>query len=76
MAALVIVKRVAKEKVVTFKTADWATLKERMAAQNFQGEVVASELVDEHLAEVEKLTENTQAVESVPEEVELPDTVE
>jgi len=54
---------VAKEKVVIFKTADWATLKERMAAQNFQGEV-------------EKLTENTQAVESVPEEVELPDTVE
>ena len=50
----------------------WATLKERMAAHNFGGEVVVSELVEEHLAEAEKLTENAEVVETVPEEVELP----
>lgn len=61
---------------VLVKEADWGALKQHMAAQNFQGEVVVSELVEEHLDEVEKLTENTQAVEAVPEEVELPDTVE
>jgi uncharacterized membrane protein len=51
--------------------ADWAVVKERMAAQNFNGEVVVSELVRENLAEVEKLTDKTKAVESAPEEVEL-----
>jgi uncharacterized membrane protein len=56
---------------VLVENADWAVVKERMAAQNFQGEVVVSELVEEHLAEVEKLTENAKAVEAVPEEVEL-----
>jgi uncharacterized membrane protein len=57
---------------VLVEEADWAALKERMAAKNFQGEVVVSEIVEEHLAEVEKLTENAKAVEVVPEEVELP----
>ena len=57
---------------VLVEQADWAAVKERMAAHNFGGEVVVSELVDEHLAEVEKLTENPQVVETVPEEVELP----
>ena len=56
---------------VLVEEADWAVVKERMAAQNFGGEIVISELVEEHLAEVEKLTENAKAVESVPEEVEL-----
>jgi hypothetical protein len=32
---------------------------------------VVSEIVVEHLAEVEKLTENTKVVETVPEEIEL-----
>ena len=57
---------------VLVEQADWTVVKERMAAQNFHGEVVVSELVEEHLAEVEKLSENAKAVEAVPEEVELP----
>jgi uncharacterized membrane protein len=56
---------------VLVEDADWAVVKERMAAHNFGGEVVVRELVEEHLAEVEKLTENAKAVEAVPEEVEL-----
>jgi uncharacterized membrane protein len=56
---------------VLVESADWATVKERMAAKNFNGEVVVSELVEDHLAEVEKLTENAKAVEAVPEELEL-----
>lgn len=51
--------------------ADWAALKERMDAYDFEGEVVISELVEEHLAEVEKLTEKEEAVEAVPDEIEL-----
>jgi uncharacterized membrane protein len=57
---------------VLVQEADWAAVKERMGAQNFNGEIVVQELVDEHLAEVEKLTENAKAVEQVPTEVELP----
>jgi len=57
---------------VLVQEADWAAVKERMGAQNFNGEIVVQELVDEHLAEVEKLSENTKAVEQVPTEVELP----
>jgi uncharacterized membrane protein len=56
---------------VLVEEADWAAVKERMSALNFGGEVVVRELVEEHLAEVEKLTENAKAVEAVPEEVEL-----
>jgi len=56
---------------VLVEEADWAALKERMAAANLQGEVVVSEIVEEHLAEVEKLTEHAATVEVVPEEVEL-----
>jgi len=57
---------------VLIEDADWAVVKERMASYNFQGEVVVSELVEDHLAEVEKLSENAKAVEAVPTEVELP----
>jgi uncharacterized membrane protein len=57
---------------VLVEEADWAVVKERMAAHNFQGEVVVSEIVEEHLAEVEKLTEHPETIEVVPEEVELP----
>jgi len=57
---------------VLVEEADWAAVKERMGAQNFNGEIVVQELVDEHLAEVEKLSENAKAVEQVPTEVELP----
>jgi uncharacterized membrane protein len=57
---------------VLVEEADWAVVKERMAAHNFQGEVVVSEIVEEHLAEAEKLTEHPETIEVVPEEVELP----
>jgi uncharacterized membrane protein len=57
---------------VLVEEADWDAVKERMAAHNFQGEVVVSEIVDQHLDEVEKLADNAEAVEVVPEEVELP----
>ena len=56
---------------VLVEEADWATLKERMAANNFNGEIVVSEIVEEHLAEVEKLAEHPETVATVPEEVEL-----
>jgi uncharacterized membrane protein len=56
---------------VLIKEADWATLKSRMQALDFQGETVISELVDEHLAEVEKLADNAEVVEAVPDEVDL-----
>ncbi len=57
---------------VLVEEADWDAVKEHMAAHNFQGEVVVSEIVDQHLDEVEKLVDNPEAVEVVPEEVELP----
>jgi uncharacterized membrane protein len=56
---------------VLVEQADWAKVKERMAAQNFQGELVVSELVEEHLAEVEKLAEKPEVLATVPEEVEV-----
>jgi hypothetical protein len=42
---------------VLAEQAVWAEVRERMAAQNFRGEVVIFELIEEHLAEVEKLAE-------------------
>jgi len=57
---------------VLVEDADWAVVKERMAAKNFNGEVIVQEMVEENLAEAEKLTENAAAVEAVPTEVELP----
>jgi len=61
---------------VLVEEADWAKVKERMGAKNFNGEIVVQEMVEEHLAEVEKLSENTKAVEQVPTEVELPPATE
>ncbi|MFN2219440.1 MAG: DUF1269 domain-containing protein [Anaerolineae bacterium] len=57
---------------VLVESADWATVQARMAEWQLQGEVVISELVEEHLAEVEKLADHAQTVEAVPEELELP----
>jgi uncharacterized membrane protein len=57
---------------VLVEHADWATLKERMQAHNFHGEVVVSEMMPEDLAEWEKLTEDDKVVASVPEEMEIP----
>jgi uncharacterized membrane protein len=56
---------------VLIEQADWATLKERFAAQNFGGEVVVSQLTTDDLAEVEKLADDPAKVETVPAEVDL-----
>ena len=56
---------------VLVEEADWAAVKERMATYNFQGEIVVSEMVEEQLAEAEKLAQDAKTVEVVPDEVEL-----
>jgi len=56
---------------VLIQQADWGTLKERMDAKDFQGTIVISETVEEHLDEVEKLAENDKALGAVPEDIEL-----
>ena len=56
---------------VLIKHADWDTLKERMRAAGYQGEVVISEIVEEHLEEVEKLVDKPEVVEAVPDEVQV-----
>ena len=56
---------------VLIEEADWATLKERFAAQNFGGEVVVSQLTTDDLAEVEKLADDPAKVETVPAEIDL-----
>jgi uncharacterized membrane protein len=61
---------------VLIEEADWETLRDRMAANDFKGEVVVSEIVDDHLDEVEKLTDDPEKVEAVPEEMELPEAAE
>jgi uncharacterized membrane protein len=61
---------------VLIEEADWETLRDRMAANDFKGEVVVSEIVEDHLDEVEKLTDDPEKVESVPEEMELPEATE
>ncbi len=52
--------------------ADWDTLNSRMDAK-FSGEVIVSELVDEHLDKAEELVENEDVAETVPEELDLPE---
>lgn len=56
---------------VLVEEADWDVVKERMAAHNFQGEVIVSEMVEENLAEAEKLAEDPKTAAVVPDEVEL-----
>ena len=56
---------------VLVEQADWETLYDQMGAQYFLGEIVVPELVEEHLEEVEKLTENESAIAAVPEELDL-----
>lgn len=59
---------------VLIEEADWGTLRDRMAAENFEGETIVTEVVDEHLAEVEKLADDSEKVATVPEEIDLPET--
>jgi uncharacterized membrane protein len=56
---------------VLIKEADWADLRARMDAAGFEGEEVVSELIDEHLAEIEKLADDNEVAEAVPEEIEI-----
>ncbi len=56
---------------VLVEEADWETLRNRMAAHNFQGEIIVRELIQEHLAAVEKLVDAPTTTEAVPEEVKL-----
>ena len=60
---------------VLVEEADWTVIEERTAGFDARGEVVISELTDEHLQEILTVTEHTEAVEVVPEEVELQDDV-
>lgn len=52
---------------------DWVALYERLVVQNSQGVVVVTETVDEHLEAIEDLLEKPEAVNAVPEEVEIPE---
>ena len=61
---------------VLIEEADWETLRDSMAANDFKGEIVVSEIVEDHLDEVEKLTDDPEKVEAVPEEMELPEATE
>ena len=56
---------------VLIKKADWETLRTRMQSENFNGEIVISELLPEHMNEVDALTENQEAVDAIPEEVDM-----
>jgi uncharacterized membrane protein len=55
---------------VLIEEADWGALLSRMDSK-YTGEVLVEQLVEDHLAAVEALTENAEAVEAVPEELEL-----
>ena len=60
---------------VLIEEADWDTLNSRMDAK-FSGEVIVSQMVEEHLDKAEELVENEEVVETVPEELELVDSAE
>jgi len=56
---------------VLVESADWEAALGRMADLNLHGEVLVQELVDEHLAAIEKLVDVPPAGETVPEEVKV-----
>ena len=55
--------------------ADWDTLNARMDAK-YSGEVVVSQMVEDHLDDAEELVENEAVAETVPEELELSEAAE
>lgn len=55
---------------VLIEEADWGTLISRMGSE-YSGETVVREMVEDHLAAVEALTDNKDVIEAIPEEVEL-----
>jgi uncharacterized membrane protein len=56
---------------VLVEQADWETALGRMADLDLHGEVLVQELVDEHLAAIEKLVDVPPTTEAVPEEVKV-----
>jgi len=56
---------------VLVESADWETALGRMAELDLHGEVLVQELVDEHLAAIEKLVDVPPVGETVPEEVKV-----
>jgi uncharacterized membrane protein len=56
---------------VLVESADWETALGRMADLDLKGTVLVQELVDEHLAAIEKLVDVPPAGETVPEEVKV-----
>lgn len=56
---------------VLVKEADWTSLEEQFGAQSYGGETVVSELTPDDMAEIEKLADDPEKVESVPEEMDL-----
>ncbi len=56
---------------VLVEKADWETALGRMADLDLHGEVIVQELVDEHLAAIEKLVDVPPTTEAVPEEVKV-----
>ena len=60
---------------VLIEDANWQELTSQMRSQ-YTGEVIVRELVEDHLAAVEALTENQAVVEAVPEEVEITEQAE
>jgi uncharacterized membrane protein len=56
---------------VLVEDANWETALGRMADLNLKGEVIVQELVDEHLAAIEKLVDVPPTTEAVPEEVKV-----
>ncbi|KPK01834.1 MAG: hypothetical protein AMJ56_21675 [Anaerolineae bacterium SG8_19] len=60
---------------VLIEEADWDTLNARMDAK-FSGEVIVSQMVEDHLDKAEELVENEEVAETVSEELELPESSE
>jgi uncharacterized membrane protein len=56
---------------VLVEEADWEAALGRMADLKLQGEVVVQEMVDEHLAAIEKLVDVPPTTEAVPEEMKV-----
>jgi uncharacterized membrane protein len=55
---------------VLIESADWGTLLSQMDA-HFTGEAIIEEILPDHTAEIEALTEEPEVVEAVPDEMEI-----
>jgi hypothetical protein len=55
---------------VLIESADWGTLLSKMDAQ-FTGDAIIEEILPEHTAEIDVLTENPEVVAAVPDELEI-----